>query len=706
MRRPHVGLSEEETFRVAVQAFEAGQLARAEVLCRTTLSQQPANASALSLLAMIQHRSGRTENAVGLLRRAIDLRPDYADAHCNLGIVLAGVGRWHESVDAFRRAVTLAPNRPENHTNLGNALWAVGDCEGAISEYRQEVSVNPQRPEPHYRLAVALRTAGKLAEAAQASRQAISLKPDYAEAHRVLAETLDEQGATATAAEVLRKAAVLKPDSPLLYRNLAVALVKLNQFDDAIVAAKKAIALGGNHPGNYTVLGDAFREQGLFEQSVAAYDQAIGCQPDHAVTLSNRLYTMHFQPGRSAMDLRDAARLWATRCADGLLRPAEVVFDNDPSPERRLRIGYVSPDFRRHAAASFLLPLFRHHHRQEFEIICYSNSRQHDEVTREMRELVGGWREVAGVGDGELAGQIRADGIDILVDLALHMAGGRLLTFARKPAPVQVTWLGYPGTTGLTAMDYRLTDPYLDPPGTDELYTEQSLRLPRCFWCYQPPYATPEVSPLPGAIAGGRITFGCLNTFRKISEPILRTWCALLRRVPDTRLLLHGPEGSHRQRVRDLVAAENVDPGRLEFVGRVSPEEYFRLYHRIDVGLDPWPYSGGTTTCDALWMGVPVVSLIGQTAVGRESFSILSNAGFAHWAAQDPAQYVDLAADLARDLDRLCEIRRTLRTRLRQSPLMDAAGFAHDIEAAYRLIWRQRCANSASERASESRGEE
>jgi predicted O-linked N-acetylglucosamine transferase (SPINDLY family) len=365
---------------------------------------------------------------------------------------------------------------------------------------------------------------------------------------------------------------------------------------------------------------------------------------------------------------------------------------NDCSPDRRLRIGYVSPDFRSHPVGTFLLPLLESHDHQGFEIFCYSSVRVPDAITARCRAQADVWRDALGMSDEQLAGAIRDDRIDVLVDLTMHMADNRLLVFARKPAPVQVTYLAYCGTTGLAAMDYRLTDPYLDPPGRDEpFYCERSVRLPETYWCYRPVIETSPAETLP-ASGTGQIVFGSLNNFCKVSDASLAAWSRLLQAVPGSRLLLHAHAGSHRQRVCTLLAGQGVAAERLELIDFLPAGDYFDVYRRIDVALDPFPYGGGTTTCDALWMGVPVVSLAGATAVGRGGLSILSNVGLPDLVARDPGEYVEIAARLAGDLPRLRELRAALRDRMRKSPLMDAPRFARNVEAAYRRMWKEWCA--------------
>jgi predicted O-linked N-acetylglucosamine transferase (SPINDLY family) len=318
---------------------------------------------------------------------------------------------------------------------------------------------------------------------------------------------------------------------------------------------------------------------------------------------------------------------------------------------------------------------------------------QGDKVTRQMQDQVQHWRTIAGRTDSQVAAMIREDRIDILVDLAMHAAHNRLLVFARKPAPVQVTWLSYPGSTGLSTIDYRLTDPHLDPPALNEThYSEQSIYLPESFWCFDPLDTQPAVNASPCAQTG-IITFGCLNNFSKINDGVLSLWATLLKTVSNSRLMLLTPEGSARGRVLDRLTASGIGADRVEFASKQPLLEYRRTYHRIDIALDPFPCGGGTTSCDALWMGVPVVTLTGKTAVGRAGASILANAGLPELIAASGEEFVRIAADLANNQPRLAELRATLRQRLEASPLMDAPRFARNMEAAYRRMWREWCTN-------------
>jgi predicted O-linked N-acetylglucosamine transferase (SPINDLY family) len=495
----------------------------------------------------------------------------------------------------------------------------------------------------------------------------------------------------------LARAVDLDPGDAIARSNLGTALLESGRIDEAIAALQTAIGIRPDLPVTHNNLGIALRESGRLEEAIASYDRAIALDPEYGTAHASRLFALHGHPDYDAARLLAEHRAWNQRFALPLAReprPGPAAGAEDRAPERRLRLGYVSPDLRKHPVGFFLLPLFEAHDRRLFDVSCYTDVRVPDELTRRLRSQVTSWRSTTGMSDAEVAAQIRADRIDILVDLAMHSAGNRLRVFARKPAPVQVTYLAYCSTTGLDAIDWRITDGFLDPPGaSDAAYAERSMRLQQgCYWCYQPPIDTdcPEVAPLP-ALDTGRTTFGCLNDFSKIGRPLLETWCRLLAMVPRSRLVLHAPAGSSRAGARAVFSQAGVDPDRLQFLDRVPLAQYLAAYGNIDVALDPFPYGGGRTTCDALWMGVPVVSLTGGTAVGRGGTSILSNLGLSELVARTAGEYLAIAARLGTDLPRLARLRSGLRERMQRSPLMDRQGFARAMEAAYRQMWREYC---------------
>jgi protein O-GlcNAc transferase len=334
--------------------------------------------------------------------------------------------------------------------------------------------------------------------------------------------------------------------------------------------------------------------------------------------------------------------------------------------------------------------LSSHDHKQ-FEVFCYSAVEQPDAITERLRSCADGWRETARLSDEKVAEMVLADRVDILVDLTMHMAGNRLQLFARKPAPIQVTWLAYPGTSGLSAMDYRLSDPYLDPPGMfEECYSEQTIRLPESFWCYDPLTQDPALNALP-ALTAGHITFGCLNNFCKVNAGVLTLWSRVLQAVPGSRMIILCIAGESRERTLALFAQNGIADDRIEFADPLPRPKYLELYHRIDLALDTFPYNGHTTSLDALWMGVPVVTLVGQTVVGRAGLCQSMNLGMPEFIAQTPEEYVAIASRVTVDLSRLATIRAALRARMESSPLMQGPRFARNMEAAYREMWRRWC---------------
>ena len=418
--------------------------------------------------------------------------------------------------------------------------------------------------------------------------------------------------------------------------------------------------------------------------------RAIALAPESPIVHGSLLFTMLFHPSLDTAALRQEHDEWNRRHARRLL-PDAATYDNDRSPRRRIRLGYVGGLFRHHAAGQNILPIIRAHDRDMFEIICYSNNQINDSTTAEFQRMVSGWRDISAMAERDAAALIQEDRIDVLVNTTMHMETRVVMIFAYKPAPVQIAFIAYPGSTGLEAMDYRFTDVHLDPPGTcDADYVERSWRLPDTFWCYQDLAADVDVSELP-SLRCGYVTFGCLNNFSKINDRMLRLWAQVLGAVPGSQLLLLAHEGSHRQHVRDVLYSLGVARDHLEFVTPRPRRDYLQLFHRIDISLDTIPYNGHTTSLDSLWMGVPVVALVGGTVVGRAGLSQLTNLQLPQLITRTPQAYIALAVALAHDRDRLRLLRQTLRGRMQQSPLMDGPRFARNVENAYRLMWLRWC---------------
>lgn len=531
---------------------------------------------------------------------------------------------------------------------------------------------------------------GRFAEAKDLYAQILREKPDHGDALHMLGMIAGMSGLSAISLDLLERAAAVTPNSSEVHNNLGNVLRDLGRIDDALAAYSRAIELRPDYAGAHRNLGNVLNDQGRPEEAVKSFRRAVGLEPNSAEIHSSLLYSLHFNPEYDSKALLAEHRQWNRKFAKPLaqhIRP----FGNDRNPDRKLKVAYLSPDFQNHPVGRLLRPLFANHDHQRFEIWAYSDVIAPDETTKALRGMVDRWHGIMGMPHEALADKINRDRIDILVDLTQHSGNNRMPLFARKPAPVQVAWLGYPCTTGLDAMDYRLTDPHLDPPGRgDEFYSEKSYRLPHCYWCYEPSDGTQPLN-APPAQANGFVTFGSMNRFAKVTMPTLQLWRKILQAVPNSRMIIHSKIGDHLNRVKRFFAEGGIDAGRVEFVERKGVQEYMRQYHRLDICLDPIPHGGGTTTCDALYMGVAVVTLSGKTAVGRGGASILNNVGLQEFVAETPEKYVAIAAELAGDVERLASLRQQLRGRLQASPLMNGRQFASDMEAAFRFMWKIYC---------------
>jgi len=568
-----------------------------------------------------------------------------------------------------------------------------GKLQEAESLLRQALTLQPQDAQALYLLAGLLHATGRSADAVAAYRQALKIQPDFPEASMELADALTALGQGDEAAAALHRAAQQHPDNPQILNRLGTALLLVQDLEKAAAVLRTSASLQAD-PRTWNCLGDALRRMGQHADSMACYDRALAMQPDFAAAFSSRLYALHFAPHYDLEAMFQEHRKWNERYAKplaGQIRP----HTNDATPDRRLRVGYVSPDLRAHSVTLFLENLLSGHDPARVETFCYADVLQPDGITARLQQSAGHWRSLLGQSDADAAQLIRQDQIDILVDLAGHTPNNRLLVFARKPAPVQVSYLGYPDTTGLDAMDYRLTDALADPPDqTDAFFSERLVRLPQTFLCFRPAGPAPAVGPLP-ARAAGRVTFGSFNHAAKISDPRVELWSQVLLAVPGSRLLLKSAglgDAVPRRQLHDRFAGHGVGPDRLDMHARIpSLTKHLQLYHQVDIALDTFPYHGTTTTCEALWMGVPVVSLAGKHHASRVGVSLLSNVGLPELIAEDPQGYVRIAVGLAQDLPRLTALRRELRDRMAQSPLLDAGRFARNVEAAYRQMWRTWC---------------
>jgi len=578
---------------------------------------------------------------------------------------------------------------------LSDARHAEGEA-----EFRRMLGHNPDDAELRLMLACCLTPQGRWDEAVAELKAAVRLRPDYVPAYFNLSGALQSRGDLREAKDALERVLELQPVFPEALCSLAGVLRQMGAAGEAEARLREAIEQRPTLAAAHYNLGNLLHSTGRVAEAIASYRTAVVNDPQFVTAHDNLLFCLNSDPRYSPADILKEHAAWAARHA-APLTPAAPSFHNEPDSARRLRIGYVSPDFKSHSVAYFLEPVLEQHDRALYEVWCYVLNGESDEVTARLRGLADHWVECGGLPDEALAQRIRQDGIDILIDLAGHTKANRLLVFARWPAPVQVTWLGYPTTAGVPAIQFRLTDGQVDPPGMQAFNTEQPVRLPHSYFCYRPLAGAPAVGELP-ALKAGYITFGSFNSCTKLSDQGLELWARVLAKLPDTRLLLKAAglgDAATRAQLQGRFAQLGVAADRLVLLGAERKvEDHLAHYNRVDIGLDTYPYNGATTTCEALWMGVPVVTLKGETHASRMGASLLTAAGLQSLVATTPEQYAAVCVNLATDTGRLAALRTGMRARLGASPLMDAAGFTRAIEEQYRALWRDWCQQRGMER--------
>jgi len=674
-------------FNKACQYYQSGDAQRAEGLCRKILSVQPDDPNVLNLLGLIAHQSGQNEMAITLMSRAIRNDPENPLLYNNLGAVFHASGKYPEAITSFKRAIHLKPDHADAYNNMGLVFQEQGKANEAISCYREALQLRVNYPEAHYNLGNVLKSCGKSAEAIQWYQKAVALRPAYPEACNNMGNAFNDQGQFAEAVACLKRAVTQRPDFTEAYYNLGNALHGMVRLEEAIVSYERALELRPDYPEAYNNIGIVFKDCGHLGKAIECYKKSLALKPDFSKAHSDLLFAMNYDPSMGPKEISLESLNWWHRHGEP---DANKFHHKGHDPYGRLRIGYVSPDFRRHSVSYFFLPLLMAHNRNEVEVFCYAEVNRSDAMTDRIKGLADHWRSTVGWGDDAMARRIYEDRIDILVDLAGHTANNRLPVFARKPAPVQVTWLGYPGTTGMPVMDYRFTDDIADPEGDGDVYYRETLvRIENGFLCYQPPDGAPDVA-RPPVLESGGITFGSFNNLPKLNKRVIEVWSRILWQVPGSSLLLKSrqlADESTRRRYLDLFLQNRIFPDRIKMLPQTaSVREHLSWYHRVDIGLDPFPYNGTTTTCEALWMGVPVVTLRGTSHPSRVGASILTRVGLKELVAETEDGYIRRSTDLARDPDRLKALREGMRRRMKGAYLCDAGSFARSVEGAYRKL--------------------
>jgi len=715
-----VTLSADQLVQAGLVHHQAGRLTRANEAYQQALKQNPDHPDALHLLGMIAHQIGDHPLAVELINRAIGFSPKSPDFYCNLGTVLQAQGKFDEAIKSFcqalainssnaafhynlgyalqskgelqaavasyRAAIALAPDHIESHSNLGHTLQALGGLDQAVESYRRAIAIAPGLAEMHFNLGTALNAQGRLDAAVASYRHAIALSPGYAQAHCNLGAALLTRNKFDEAEASYQRAIAINPNFSEAHYNLGIALQAQNKLDESIASYRITLELQPNFVEGYCNLGNALRAQGRLPEAIDCYQKALVIKPDYANAYSNLLFLQSYHAEISPAEYLSQARGWELACIPAHVRQAarSKTFARLPLSGRRLKVGYVSGDFRKHAVSYFIEQIFARHDRSRIELFAYSNNRFRDDITERLNELVDHWMPIVALTDLEVCAQMEADQLDVLIDLSAHSAHNRLGIFARRAAPVQATYL-YFASTGLTEMDYWIGDEILTPPELDEQFSEQVWRLPRTWLSYKTISEAPIQNWQP--TDDGTIWLGSFNNLGKITPHTLQLWAQILHALPEGCLLLKNKELAdigNQQRVLDELAVYGIDANRIELQPGSDWFDYMAQHDRLDIALDPvGGHGGGTSTCDALWMGVPVIHLLGEHVGSRFAASLLTAIGHSEWIAHSEAEYIEKVIVLARNFELRKQLRFSQRETMALSPLCDARGLAHALEDAY-----------------------
>ncbi len=689
----------ETLYNLGIMLQRAGEHSAAVASFRKVLAISPKYVQAHFSLGNALQEVKQLEEAAKSFRQATLLAPDWAEAHFNLGNALRDLFQQEEALKSYQKAVALKPEWAEAYANIAHILVILNKHEEAILTCKKAIALNASLSEPHFNMGMALAHLKKPIEALISYRMAIILKPDWAEAYQRLGYLLSHLGRFEEAVPVYRKLITLKPEWADVHNALGLALINLGfasldfeKFREAEACHRQALLVEPDLPDTYCNLAASPLQTGLGrDEAIALCEKAIelrpGFMPAHQILLFMQQYSEKLTP----QHLRNSLEKFAEACFSESL---ELPHANVPDPEKRLRIGYLSPDFRYHSCSWFIEPLLSAHDRQQVEVFCYANVPKSDKVTERLKALVENWYDLRSLNIDEVAALIQEHNIDILVDLAGHTSDNLLAVFQRKPAPIQVSWLGFPSSTGLSAIDYRISDCLLTPEDTPEYYAEKVWNLDCPSHCYRAYSRSPAVGSLP-AERLGYVTFASFNNLAKVNVETVALWAKVLHAVDDSRMLIKNRQldepGIYRQYI-EAFKAEGIAEERIELLGSIPGlEAHLNYYNRVDICLDTFPYNGATTTLEALWMGVPVVTRFGWRTASRYSLSFLDALNLRELATDDPEQFAQIAADLASNLPKLAQLRSELRTRMQHSPLCDEVSFARALETAYRKMWKRWC---------------
>lgn len=601
--------------------------------------------------------------------------------------------KFAEARELYQKVCDIDKRDADAWYMLGAIEGILGYTSQSINSLEQAIQLRPAHALSHYDLGISYRDAGRLEEAIAAFSKSVELKPDYKDARQCFIQALIDSNQLERAVEALQSLIKLDPLSAEYRNNLASVLQAMGKLDEAIISYNEALKLKPDMIMAWDSLGSALSSSGRFQEAIEAYRQSLKLAPDNARGHSNLLLALNYMDGLSSRQVYEEHKAWGEQHGK---KPSKPLVP-ESAKGRLLRLAYVSPDFREHSVAYFIESLLQAHDKDKFEIFCYSSVPNADETTLRIKSLATHWRDISKQSVDQIVIQIRKDKIDVLIDLSGHTAHNHLPVFARKPAPVQITWLGYPNTTGLQMMDYRLVDNITDPEGYEAFCTEQLIRMPGCFICYKPPESIPDIKPLP-CETNGYITFGSFNNLSKMGESCIRTWADLLLRVPDARLLIKNrslTSESLKTRYRQYFVDQGIDVNRIIMMGHTATRYgHLDLYNQIDIALDTFPYNGTTTTCEALLMGVPVIALAGDRHAARVSASLLTAIGHDDLLAGSIDDFISRACALAADVEKLQQLHTSLRADMQGSCLCHSAAFARHFEQMCLDAFNATCRNN------------
>lgn len=661
------------------------------------IALKPTDADIYNNLAITFHELGRFEAAVTHYQQAITLKPDHAEAYLNLSSSLKALERLEEAKYSCQQALAIKPDYAQAYNNLGIIFADLGDLAASEQSYRQALVINPDYADVHNNLGITLKNLGRYQEAEHCHRQTLVIQPNHVEAYNNLGIVLRDLGRLPEAEQCYRRAIAIAPEYADAHSNLGVTLVAANRLHEAEACYRHALSLKADSIEANLNLGNVLKDQGRFEEAEQSYLTSLKIKPTLTTALANLLYvhnyTAHHSPASRLIEAKRYGELVAKK-----VRQKFSTWHCEAQPQR-LRIGLVSGDFREHVVSHFLENFLSHVDSSKIELVAYSNYAKADKVTERLQAYFAQWKTIFSLNDEQAAQCIHNDAVHILIDLSGHTAHNRLLVFAHKPAPLQVSWLGYWATTGLAEMDYILADEVGVPAQNQWHFLEKVHYLADTRLCFSAPQVELAVTPLP-ALTNGYITFGCFQNLSKVTDSVLVVWGQILAQLPNARLRFQSKQLRDKQVAEALyarLARYGIEAARVKLHAASSREVYLYAHGQVDMILDTFPYTGGTTTCEALWMGVPTLTLAGETLLARQGASLLSAAGLPDWVADNEASYIKQAVVFANNFNQLAVLRNGLREQVLASPLFDGQRFAKNFENTLWKLWEDYQAFTSAE---------